>query len=58
MTLNKLSELLFELTTDVDAVDMKMKKVTFPVDENNFADDNFLRLYSKNQPNSFQNVHW
>ena len=44
--MNKLDELLYEITGDVDIVDRKMKKVVFPVDENNFADENFLRLYS------------
>lgn len=46
MRLNKLDELLCELTTDVDNVDRKMKKVQFPVDEDNFRDENFRRLYS------------
>lgn len=46
MAQKKLDELYFELSEDIDAVDMKMKKVVFPVDENNFGDKNFLRLYA------------
>jgi len=46
MAQKKLDELYFELSEDIDAVDMKMKKVVFPVDENNFGDQNFLRLYA------------
>jgi len=46
MKLNKLDELLIEITGDVDNVDRKMKKVIFPVDYNNFADKNYLRFYS------------
>jgi len=46
MKKEKIYELLFEITTDIDAVDRKMKKVKFPVDENNFGDTNFLRLYA------------
>lgn len=46
MRQEKLYELLFELTTDIDIIDNKMKKVIFPVDENNFGDTNFLRLYA------------
>ncbi len=45
MAQTKLDELYFELTADIDAVDMKLKKVIFPVDENNFKDSNFLKLY-------------
>lgn len=44
--MNKIDKLLFEITSDIDNIDMKMKKISFPVDENNFSDENFLRLYS------------
>jgi len=46
MTENDISKLLDELTIDIDAVDKKIKKVKFPVDENDFGDENFLKLYS------------
>jgi len=46
MTTENIYEILFELTADIDYVDKKMKKVVFPVDENNYKDVNFLRLYS------------
>ena len=46
MNYTKLDDLLYDLEEDVDAVARKMKKVIFPVDEDNFGDPNFLRLYS------------
>ena len=46
MNYTKLDDLLYDLEEDVDAVARKMKKVIFPVDEDNFHDPNFLRLYS------------
>ena len=46
MKKEQIYELLYEIVSDIDEVDMKMKKVHFPVDENNFGDKNFLRLYS------------
>ena len=46
MKLSKINELIFEITADIDEIDRKIKKVIFPVDENNFGDENFLRLYA------------
>lgn len=46
MNYTKLDDLLYDLEEDVDAVARKMKKVIFPVNEDNFGDPNFLRLYS------------
>lgn len=46
MKKEEIYKLLFEITTDIDTIDMKMKKVQFPVDENNFGDKNFLKLYA------------
>ena len=45
MKREQIYELLYEITIDIDIVDRKMKKIVFPVDENNYADRNFLKLY-------------
>ena len=46
MKREQIHELLYEITIDIDIVDRKMNKIIFPVDENNYADKNFLKLYS------------
>lgn len=40
-----LNELYFEINTDMDKIDRQLKEVTFPFDEYNFKNRNFLKIY-------------